>query len=140
MIVSLSRIVNVMEVNHGRTPFDVIPVKPFVVVLDINGYEYPMKGSFASEKDALAACASHYMGPCVAIVNRNCDFTEGRGPMTFHKLFRSLRAAEEYIAKQDGIYGSKQYRQIYFGLNIAGEGYAILNWNGYEIKLVQFED
>ena len=140
MIVGLSRIVNVLDANHALTSFGIIPVKPLVVVLDIDGYEYPMKGSFATKKDALAARASYYLGPCVAIVNRNCDFTEGRGPMAFHKLFRSLRAAEEYIAKQDGICGSKQYRQIYFGLNIAGEGYAMLTWNGYEIKLAQFED
>lgn len=45
----------------------------------------------------------------VAIVTKNADFTEGRGPMVFHKVFETEEKAVEYIMRQNGIYGSKQF-------------------------------
>jgi hypothetical protein len=58
----------------------------------------------------------------VFIVTKNADFTEGRGPMMFHKAFATFGAAEAYVMSQDGIYGSKQGKSSYGG------------YNGYDIK------
>lgn len=56
----------------------------------------------------------------VAIVLKNADFTEGRGPMVFDKVFDTVEHAEAYIATQPGIYGSKQGKGAY-------------GWNGYDV-------
>ena len=60
----------------------------------------------------------------VAIVLKNADFTEGRGPMVFDKVFDTVEHAEAYIALQPGIYGSKQGKGTY-------------GWNGYDVKLCE---
>lgn len=44
----------------------------------------------------------------VSIVLVNADFTEGRGPMLFHKVFSTKEKAFDYVRKQEGIFGSKQ--------------------------------
>lgn len=61
----------------------------------------------------------------VAIVLKNADFTEGRGPMLLHKVFDTVENAEAYILLQPGIYGSKQGRSPYGG------------WNGYDVKVCE---
>lgn len=58
----------------------------------------------------------------VAIVLKNADFTEGRGPMVLHKVFDTVEHAEAYIITQPGIYGSPQRKDNY-------------GWNGYDIKV-----
>ena len=70
----------------------------------------------------------------VYIVMKNSDFTEGRGPMYIHKLFRNIENAREYIKKQSGIFGSPQccYHDI------CSEDCEV--WNGYDIKIMKFED
>jgi hypothetical protein len=65
-----------------------------------------------------------------AVVLKNADFTEGRGPMRFHKVFATLEAAETYVKKQEGIFGSPQVarpeRYVFSGVEHFG-------WNGYDI-------
>lgn len=60
----------------------------------------------------------------VAVVMKNADFTEGRGPMVLHKIFDKVEHAEEYISKQEGIYGSKQEKGKY-------------GWNGYSVSIME---
>lgn len=72
-------------------------------------------------------------------VLKNADFTEGRGPMVFHKVFKTLDSAVSYIMKQDGIYGSKQYCTVRASVNIDGEAYAYNQINGYDLKPFSFE-
>ena len=59
----------------------------------------------------------------VFVVLKNADFTEGRGPMLFHKVFATKKAAHDYIMDQEGIYGSKQ-------------GVSSYGYNGYNIREV----
>jgi hypothetical protein len=78
---------------------------------------------------------------CVAVVLKNSDFTEGRGPTLFHKIFLSPSSAHEYIIRQVGIYssvpqGSPSY---YFGRNIHDNLYGDIRYDGYEIKLTNIE-
>lgn len=70
----------------------------------------------------------------IYIVMKNADFTEGRGPMYIHKVFRDIENAREYIKKQDGIFGSKQDRCD----DLCDENCEV--WNGYDIKIMKFED
>lgn len=60
----------------------------------------------------------------VVVVNKNADFTEGRGPMLVDKIFDSMEAAEAYISAQPGIYGSPQSKGKY-------------GWNGYSTKVMR---
>lgn len=65
------------------------------------------------------------MSDFVYVVLKNSDFSEGRGPMVFHKIFKTSQLAHDYIMQQEGIHGSKQ------GIcKILGENY----YNGYEIR------
>ncbi len=73
----------------------------------------------------------------IFIVNKNADFTEGRGPMRFDSAFRNVDDAVLYILGQVGIYGSKQGVQNYPGININGAPYVVSGFNGYELKAVQ---
>lgn len=70
----------------------------------------------------------------VYMVLKNTDFTEGRGPMVFHKLFRTMEAARNYVSRKPGIFGSKQYQDK--GLSIEKSEW----WNGYSIQEVQIEN
>lgn len=60
----------------------------------------------------------------VAVVMKNADFTEGRGPMLLHKIFDTVEHAEEYVSKQSGIYGTPQRKDKY-------------GWNGYDVNVVE---
>lgn len=73
------------------------------------------------------------------LVLKNGDFTEGRGPMHFHKLFHDLKDAFNYIMKQDGIYGSGQRTNNYSGVSIYGKPYCLSGFNGYELRPVTIE-
>lgn len=44
----------------------------------------------------------------VYVVLKNADFTEGRGPMLYHKIFKTQNLAHEYIMGKSGIYGTQQ--------------------------------
>lgn len=69
----------------------------------------------------------------IAIVKKNADFTEGTGPMLFHKAFTTFEIAHKYIMAQPGIYGSSQYNNP----NRTGTNYW---YNGYSIDIVPLED
>ena len=75
----------------------------------------------------------------VALVNKNVDLTSGNGPMLPIKIFKNPDNAHHYIMASKGIYGSKQHHNIHFGVNINGELYCIISYNGYEIKLIKLE-
>lgn len=74
------------------------------------------------------------VGYAVWVVEKNSDFTEGRGPMYVDRIFAEIEDAIEYILAQDGIYGSKQRLSNRCGVNIHGAPYAYTSFNGYEIK------
>ena len=69
----------------------------------------------------------------VAIVLKNADFTEGRGPMFIDRVFSSVEKAEGYIMGQGGIFGSPQYKEP---ASYSDTGYL---YNGYDIKLMEIE-
>ncbi len=46
----------------------------------------------------------------VFIILKNSDFTEGRGPMLFDRVFDTFFAADQYVMGQSGIFGSEQCR------------------------------
>lgn len=73
----------------------------------------------------------------IAIVLKNVDFTEGRGPMLFHKAYASPIDAHQYVVQQGGIMSSKPQGEPYisFGVNINRQLYGSINYNGYDIKL-----
>lgn len=75
----------------------------------------------------------------VFVVLKNADFTEGRGPMRLHKIFKTLDNAISYILAQNGVYGSKQYMAIQYGVNINKEPFLYTYFNGYDIKIVEIE-
>ncbi|QIG73783.1 hypothetical protein PP935_gp008 [Rhizobium phage RHph_N34] len=96
--------------------------------------------SFETREEALEY-AKKYEFPenLVFAVLKNADFTEGRGPMLLDKIFKDYIDADEYVMGQIGIYGSKQYRNPYAGINIDGEAYAGMHLNGYEIVFVELQ-
>jgi hypothetical protein len=75
----------------------------------------------------------------VCTVQKNSDFTEGRGPMNFHKVFSSAEKAIDYIMTRPGIYGSAQGASNYAGVSIYGKPYCVSGFNGYDIKIVKVE-
>jgi len=74
------------------------------------------------------------------LVEKSCDFTEGRGSMIIHRLFKSITQAFNYVSQQTGIYGSSQYHYIRAGININGQTYIYNSFNGYDISLMQIEE
>lgn len=66
----------------------------------------------------------------VYVVLINADFTEGRGPMKFHKVFDTLDTARTYVMSQKGIFGSDQKEHHY-----SWTGKDKWSFNGYEIHL-----
>lgn len=99
------------------------------------GYETPEKAKAARKNFLTKFNIDDYM----AVVLKNADFTEGNGPMVFHKLFKYPEDAHDYVMSQEGIYGSKQYHQISYGINSFGELYHIQYYNGYNIILAKIE-
>ena len=75
----------------------------------------------------------------VFCVLKNSDFTEGRGPMRLHKIFKTFMKAHDNVLKQDGIYGSPHRRKRQTGINIANEPYAYFRYNGYDIEIMKVE-
>lgn len=75
-----------------------------------------------------------------AIVMKNADFTEGRGPMVFEKVFMNLEKAHQYVLSQKGIQGTPQSIELYYGVNIYRELYGNCRYNGYEIVISKFSD
>lgn len=66
--------------------------------------------------------------PEVFIVTKNADFTKGRGPMLFHRVFETWEDAERYVMAQPGIYGSLQMKS-----SVAGDK-DCAHYNGYCIQ------
>lgn len=83
---------------------------------------------------------AHENAKTVVIVEKNSDFTEGRGPMHFHKVFKKVENAINYIMSQSGIYGSQQGTNNYAGVSIHGKAYVVSGFSGYKIKVVTMED
>ena len=67
----------------------------------------------------------------IAIVTKNADFTEGRGPMIFHRAYDSYDASVAYIQTQRGIYGSEQYKTA-TAMNLDNS-----HFNGYAVEMVE---
>lgn len=66
------------------------------------------------------------IGDKVYIVRKNSDFTEGRGPMLFHKVFYSGDDAIAYVQGKSGIFGSPQkVERNKFGHYAYANGYDI---------------
>jgi hypothetical protein len=70
----------------------------------------------------------------IYLVFRNSDFTEGRGPMVFSCAFKDATDAVEYVARQEGIFGSPQKVEIgkHFGTYASANGYDIR-----EVELIE---
>lgn len=73
----------------------------------------------------------------VWLVMKNADFTEGRGPMSPHRLYLMWSHAVAYVLAQDGIYGSRQGIETYAGVSVNGNAYCVSGFNGYDIKPMQ---
>jgi hypothetical protein len=69
----------------------------------------------------------------VYVVKKNCDFTEGRGPMMFDGIFSSLKKAKEYLnMKGSGIMGAKAPEGISFADWCMSKNDG--GWAGYTIE------
>lgn len=110
-----------------------VSMKGFVLIG--GGYETLEKAENARKNFFYKFDPFDYM----AVVLKNADFTEGNGPMVFHKLFKYPEDAHDYVMSQEGIYGSEQYHQISYGINSVGELYHIQFYNGYNIILAKIE-
>lgn len=132
---------------------DVYVKNPYVVMLtDNDGRERPFINKSENEtvvgypsiveaKNAYFNYGTNHKDDVFCyVVTKNADFTEGRGPMLLDCVFLTIEAAEQYVEKQKGIYGSKQYCQITFGINVKKELYCLVYYNGYEIKKVRMEN
>lgn len=73
----------------------------------------------------------------IAVVLKNNDSIEGRGPMIFSKLFVSPNDAHEYVIRQGGICSNEPQGEpgISFGVNINSDLYGSIRYDGYEILL-----
>lgn len=146
------KIINILE-QEMRLYGTVVPkgVYKYTFMLEgVNGLvwvplDFDRKYQYQTTKEAETA-AEEYINwamNTVAIVTKNSDFTEGRGPMVFHKVFRSLQDAHDYVMQQSGIYGSKQKFSCYFGCSVGKSVdlsqmlYASMNYNGYSINLCE---
>lgn len=67
----------------------------------------------------------------IYVVLKNADFTEGRGPMLYHAVFRNKEHAVNYIMDQDGIFGSTQNSTPSSRTNAAGTMHEY--YNGYTL-------
>jgi hypothetical protein len=73
----------------------------------------------------------------IYIVNKNVDFTEGRGPMVFHKAFSTRKQMIEYLNSLPyGIYGWKPPTGKTFAEMVLGPSNLHGGWAGYEVKEV----
>jgi hypothetical protein len=100
-----------------------------------HGYETYQEAKEAQSRLVIEMRSKAY----VFLVCKNVDFTEGRGPMVAHKIFKHGVTAEKYIMEQSGIYGSQQYKRETFGGNIQGKIYASVYYNGYDLRLTELE-
>jgi hypothetical protein len=82
----------------------------------------------------------HTLEELIAIVLKNNNFLEGRGAMVYHKTFKYLENAFDYILVQPGIFGSQQGVNNYPGVSIQGEPYCVSGFNGYNIILDKFSN
>lgn len=73
----------------------------------------------------------------IFLVEKNSDFTEGRGPMRFDSAYYTLDDAVAYIMRQDGIYGTNQGVSNHPGINIHGVPYVVSNFNGFDIRPIE---
>ena len=73
----------------------------------------------------------------IFMVEKNSDFTEGRGPMRFDSAYYTFDDAVEYILRQDGIYGTPQGVSNRPGINIHGVPYVTSDFNGFNIRPIE---
>lgn len=66
-------------------------------------------------------------------VFKNDDFTNARSPMSLNKFFTSRVQAEEYVASQEGA-GHSQYRKLITGVNVYGDAFCYIIYNGFDIR------
>jgi hypothetical protein len=73
----------------------------------------------------------------IFLVLRNADFTEGRGPMLFHKAFVTESKMIEFLNSiKSGIFGAKPpYGMSYYEYVKNDNG----GWSGYEIRETEAE-
>ncbi len=72
----------------------------------------------------------------VWMVDKNADFTEGRGRMKHHRVFVKERIAIDWIMQQEGISGGKQQEYNY---ETYPDGSSLRTFNGYDLQEVDFE-
>lgn len=135
--------VKVVKVDEKSLYSQTLQTRPYVIVAEIDGFEYGLNsfglpsGNFETEAEAEAESKISIEFD-VVVVLKNLDFTEGRGPMVFHKVFKTAKEAEDYVSSRQGIYGSAQYSsRMVYGIH-GGRAYSYRAWNGYEIKFVKF--
>lgn len=133
---------------------DVYVKNPYVVMLtDLDRRERPLiiksedrteivgYPSIVEAKNAyFNYCNKHKNDTFCYVVTKNADRTEGRGPMLLDRVFSTIEAAERYVEKQEGIFGSKQYCSITFIINVRKELCCCVHHNGYEIKKIKMEN
>lgn len=124
------------ETLHGEVVAEVKTDNRYVKI------EYMGQTLYIEQTETTGLVISHLTGEGdhVFVVLKNGDFTEGRGPMAFHKVFRSYVGAFEYVMSKEGIFGSKQGVNNYSGVNIYGKPYVVSGFNGYEIRVAKAED
>jgi hypothetical protein len=67
----------------------------------------------------------------VFIILKNSDFTEGRGPMLFDRVFDTFSAADQYVMGKSGIFGSEQCRDERSALDAQSGRWT---YNGFDIQ------
>jgi hypothetical protein len=121
---------------------DVKLQNPFTFIINFGDFKMlPDIIGFDTKLAALKYCGlikdAFDIDKYVAVVLKNADFIEGRGPMLLDSVFKSPEKAYDYIKTQEGIYGSKQYQNLSYGVNIHGKLYGSISYNGYDIKLTK---
>lgn len=142
-----TNVIDVRNNPHYRPYSSILNQTPWVVMITDATGDYPFihgRSSlcgYATKADAKEAAkgitADKHDG---FIVMKNTDFTEGRGPMRPHAFYRRHHNAHNFVMRQQGIYGSAQYCNVRFGLNVYGDTYGSRNYNGYDIIPFNFED
>lgn len=144
----ISKVFDARKSEHYRNYSGSKCKTPFTFMITIDGYvTFPYNSNtrstcgFATQQEAERARENFRfnINNKVFVVLKNSDFTEGRGPMLIHKVFKNIESAHGYIMSQKGIYGSTQYHQINMGVNINNELYCYASYNGYDLQIMELE-
>lgn len=136
------KIVDVRQDNRYQPYTRAKLLSPFVVINEVDGrivdYLREKDRDYTASFETFDKANEFYQNSLlpkkglVYVVLKNSDFTEGRGPMRFHKIFHNELDAHRYIMTQKGIYGSPQGYSQHFGTNVHGGAYVSLSYNGYD--------